>query len=82
VLERDKMACVICGWSLDPEKLDPHHITDRHEMPNDGYVPENGITLCPVCHRGAEDGIYSQEELYRKIGSSKEKATEMARQLR
>lgn len=81
VLERDK-ACVMCGWSEDIDKLDPHHITDRNEMPNGGYAPENGITLCPVCHRSAEFGIYSPEELYRKIGSSKEKAVEAARQLK
>ena len=25
--------------------LDAHHITDRNEMPNGGYVKENGISL-------------------------------------
>src|SRR5215203_1562865 len=35
--------------------LDAHHITDRHEMPNGGYVAENGITLCDDgCHLLAE----------------------------
>lgn len=63
--------------------LDAHHITDRHLMPNGGYVVENGITLCDDgCHRAAEafheTGIaiagYSPDELYALIGSSPELA--------
>jgi 5-methylcytosine-specific restriction endonuclease McrA len=34
--------------------LDAHHITDRIEMPNGGYVKENGISLCAECHIKAE----------------------------
>lgn len=51
VFDRDGHKCVFCGHSSD---LDAHHITDRKEMPNGGYVPENGITLCPVHHEDAE----------------------------
>lgn len=39
-----------CSVRSYPERaerdLDAHHITDRNEMPNGGYVPENGISLC------------------------------------
>lgn len=68
-------------------KLDAHHITDRHEMPNGGYVLSNGITLCDRpdgCHMKAErwhssgnrewvDGFHP-DDLYETIGSSYEVA--------
>ena len=72
----------------DPEtELDVHHITDRNEMPNGGYVKENGISLCSECHLKAEEfhqtGIshpgYSPEDLYQKIGSTKELAIQCAK---
>lgn len=77
------MKCRVCRkpqTTLSP--LDAHHITDRNEMPNGGYVKENGISLCPICHIRAENfhrtGTalpgYSPDELYKLIGSSKEKA--------
>lgn len=65
--------------------MDAHHITDRNEMPNGGYVKENGITLCKEkCHMKAEkfhmtggkeweDGFHP-DDLYEKIDSSKGKA--------
>ena len=55
VFERDGYKCKMCGDSNS--KLDAHHITDRSEMPNGGYVKENGITLCDKpngCHMKAE----------------------------
>lgn len=77
-LERDGEKCVICGKPA----VDVHHITDRHEMPNDGYAKENGISLCAECHLNAESFhntdkksyIASPRHLYKLIGSSKEKA--------
>ena len=90
VFTRDKLRCRCCGvagsdrQSLEggqlPTALDAHHITDRHEMPNGGYVKENGITVCNECHIKCEEfwrtGVaiegFSPEDLYNKIGSSKE----------
>ena len=51
VFERDGYKCMHCGVDYSqidsPElDLDAHHITDRSEMPNGGYVKENGISLC------------------------------------
>ena len=75
-----------CSFRSTPEKaaedLDAHHITDRTEMPNGGYVPENGISLCPACHEKAEhfhstgDALsgWCPDDLYQVIGSSLEKA--------
>jgi hypothetical protein len=80
-LARDGRACVACGRSV---ALNVHHITDRREMPNGGYVPENGITLCEWCHKKAErfhasggsdfvEGFHPRG-LYGRIGSSFQKA--------
>jgi len=77
VFLRDNHTCVMCG---NTEELDAHHITDRNEMPNGGYVIENGISLCPDCHSKAElwhetDGDnfiigFTPYDLYEKIGAS------------
>lgn len=71
--------CRKCGAT---ESLEIHHITDRHEMPNGGYVPENGIALCPACHRKAErfheTGVaeegFRPADLYEDIGFSRDEA--------
>ena len=73
----------MCG--KDYIKLDSHHITDADEMPNGGYVLENGITLCDTengCHMKAEqyhignkvEKGYTPDELYKLINSSYEVA--------
>ena len=51
VFTRDGWKCKFCDIV---DGLDAHHITDRTEMPNGGYVPENGITLCAEHHMQAE----------------------------
>lgn len=84
VFTRDKFCCRKCGCS---GHLDAHHIVDRTELPNGGYVLENGISLCEKCHRLAEkyheSGIahptYSPADLYLIIGSSYGKAFEASK---
>ena len=75
-------------WTIKDDSilvpLDAHHITDRSEMPNGGYVHENGIALCPECHIKAEkfhqtngqdwEQGFHPNDLYLKIGSSHKKA--------
>lgn len=87
VFERDKHSCRTCGSTN--VRLDAHHITDRHEMPNGGYVKENGISLCDTCHVKAEqfhmgknipEGFHP-DDLYRLIGSSKERAIKASMRL-
>jgi len=50
VFKRDKYTCKICSLKYTQDEaehyLDAHHITDRNEMFNGGYVKENGISLC------------------------------------
>lgn len=85
VFERDGHKCVICGEVKD---LAAHHITNRNKMPDSGYVPENGITLCNIqCHEIAEDFHktgstipgFMPDDLYKLIGSSKEEAIKASR---
>jgi len=91
VFARDKNRCRVCGVLEVP--LDAHHITDRNQMPNGGYVKENGIALCNQpggCHEKAEvfhstgkslPG-FSPKELYALIGSSLDKAAESSKRLK
>ena len=88
VFKRDNFKCVFC----DKEADDAHHITDRNEMPNGGYVLENGISLCKEHHIEAEtyhvtngkswaDGMHP-DDLYKRIGSSKELAIKKSKELK
>ena len=67
VFDRDGHQCVKCGST---NELDAHHIVNRNEMPDGGYITENGITLCGECHWKAEQfhktGV-SVEEFARRI---------------
>ena len=86
VFSRDAFTCRACGFASTPEcaedELDAHHITDRNEMPNGGYVAENGISLCADCHAKAEafhcgepaPPGFMPADLYALIGSSEEEA--------
>lgn len=88
VFKRDGHKCVFCDITTN---LDAHHITDRNEMPNGGYVVENGISLCHIHHMEAEqfhisggtkwiDGKHPND-LYSIIGSSHEKAVKASHRL-
>lgn len=80
VFKRDGHKCKFCPEKTD---LDAHHITDRSQMPNGGYVKENGITLCQKTHHMMaekfhisggtewEQGMHPKD-LYNLIGSSYE----------
>lgn len=80
VFDRDGYRCVTCGEGST--KLDAHHITDRKDMPNGGYVVENGISLCEGCHLKAEAyhasgeamTDFSPEDLYQRIRSTLDEA--------
>jgi 5-methylcytosine-specific restriction endonuclease McrA len=89
VFKRDGHKCRVC--KIPGRTLDAHHITDRNEMPNGGYVKENGISLCPDCHERAEvfhsSGgtktipLYEPWTLYMLINSSKELAIKASERL-
>lgn len=84
VFDRDKGKCRLCGLNA----VDAHHITDRGEMPNGGYVLSNGISLCSTCHWKAEEyhrtlgksGL-TPGYFYGLIGSSLEKAVQDSEKL-
>lgn len=60
VFKRDSHMCVMCGSVLN---LDAHHIIDRKQFPDGGYYIDNGVSLCPIHHLDAENGIISCQEL-------------------
>lgn len=93
VFKRDKYKCRTCPVRATPETantiLDAHHIWPRHEMPNGGYVIENGISLCKQprlgsqsCHEKAEEFFakgealpgFHPDDLFILIGSTRDKA--------
>lgn len=58
--ERDAFRCVSCGTPGRPGRvLDVHHVRPfrAFERPEDANAPENLVTLCPSCHRKAEEGV-------------------------
>ena len=89
VFKRDNYRCKCCNETGD---LDAHHITDRHLMPNGGYVKENGISLCPKCHLLAEkfhmtngkewEPHMHPNDLYELIHSSQELAEKISEKLK
>ena len=96
VFTRDKYTCRGCNLQvpavLAEGALDAHHITPRTDLPNGGYVKENGVTLCKApggCHEKAEDFFskgetlptFTPEALYKAIGSSREEAEKASRKL-
>lgn len=85
VFKREKGKCRKCGALA----VDAHHITDRREMPNGGYVLENGIALCAKCHELAEvfhsTGVphpgMAPADLYAMVGSTHERAVRASHEL-
>ena len=85
-LNRDSHTCFFCNVT---EELDVHHITDRKEIFNGGYVLSNGITLCPEHHllceqyhmTGECQPEYHPNTLYKLINSSYEQACEDSKNL-
>ncbi len=88
--KRDKYSCVMCSFKSSKEKaseeLNCYHITNPKSMPDGGYIPLNGITLCLSCHikseKFHETGVfnpgYSVSELYVAISSSYQEAFEVS----
>lgn len=92
VFKRDQFVCQVCKLKANENELNAHHITDRSEMPNGGYVKENGITVHEKdCHflvekfhiyegEQWEEGLHP-DDLYKIIKSSKELAIEKSKLL-
>lgn len=75
---------------IDLCELDAHHIISRKEIENQGYVRENGISVCSECHLKCEeywnknivDPGFHPNELFTLIGSSEELARRSAQKLK
>ena len=59
ILERDQFTCQICGLSGDSASLHVHHKIPFRTFSNltEANRVENLITLCPTCHRLAEQNV-------------------------
>jgi 5-methylcytosine-specific restriction endonuclease McrA len=65
VFDRDDHKCVFCERT---EHLDAHHIVNRNDMPNGGYILSNGVTLCQLHHLQAENETITVAQIRKKIG--------------
>lgn len=72
-------------YHKNPEvELDAHHIISSKELTGGGYVVSNGISVCSECHLKCEEywdiGVacegFAQDDLFKLIGSSREKAVQ------
>lgn len=66
VFTRDNHCCVFCS---ETKNLDAHHIVNRNQMHEGGYILSNGVTLCPRHHIDAESGEISVEEIRAAINT-------------
>ena len=59
ILERDQLRCQICGIQGDSASLHVHHKVPfrTFSSPLEANRAENLITLCPTCHRIAEQNV-------------------------
>ena len=90
-LNRDNNKCKVCNAKPDINELDVHHIIDRNEIINGGYVKENGITLCKNCHLKAEqyhitngeycEELYMPDNLFKLINSNSDLAIKKSQKL-
>jgi len=58
ILDRDKNTCQLCGKKA-PSKFHIHHILKRKEGGPDYF--DNLITVCPSCHRKADNSLYNPD---------------------
>lgn len=67
IIDRDNYQCRVCGSSPEDSvhiRLEVHHIKPWEE--GGLTIPENLITLCATCHKGADE--FNRWKLYEKIG--------------
>lgn len=50
IFKRDGYTCQDCGLH-EPEIIEAHHIISKKEAPEKQYDLDNGVTLCPNCHK-------------------------------
>lgn len=55
VLARDKYTCQLCNKKRSRNSLHAHHIRRWADCPTIRYDPDNGVALCPPCHKSIKD---------------------------
>jgi len=78
-LERDNHECVVCGTTSEELGRNPdvHHIVPVRLFEADGnrekaeaHALDNVVSLCPACHRKAEFGKITKQQLWDAIGTA------------
>lgn len=64
--ERDNHTCVVPDCNADA--VDAHHIIERSEWQNGGYIPQNGASVCEHHHKLAETNDIPPQAFWRWIG--------------
>ncbi len=65
-LERDENECIV-PW-CDSEPDDVHHIIERAEWENGGYIPRNGASVCNKHHQYAEENHIPPQAFWMWLG--------------
>lgn len=65
ILKRDNYRCQMCNVILESKDLHVHHITPYRSFqnPESANIPENLVSLCPSCHRRAEQSLQMRSGL-------------------
>lgn len=63
---RDNHTCVV-PW-CDEDAEDAHHIIERAEWEDGGYIPQNGASVCEKHHRHAEENEIPPQAFWLWIG--------------
>jgi len=64
VYSRDGHSCQLCG---SKKLLEAHHIKRWSDFPQLRFDPNNGVTLCRVCHKKVTSSEENWEALFIKI---------------
>lgn len=64
--ERDSQTCIVPWCSRDA--LDAHHIIERSEWNNGGYIENNGASVCSPHHKAAEKNLIPPQAFWFWLG--------------
>ena len=64
VYARDSRECQLCN---SRKRIEAHHIKRWSDFPQLRFDPNNGVTLCKVCHKKITNSEDSWEPLFIKI---------------
>lgn len=66
VFARDDQECIV-PW-CDNDAVDAHHVIEREVWDNEGYIPDNGASVCEKHHKYAEENHIPPQSFWMWIG--------------